>query len=107
MDLDDQGQLSFDAATVGSQSDQAVHRLLGGLTTGGFLETANNALNSVEDATSCTLKTAIVSNTSEINNESALITAEQQKISTLQSHLTQQMAAADTLLASLQSQRPT
>jgi flagellar hook-associated protein 2 len=104
LSLDDKGQMSFDAATFGSQSAEAIQGFLGGLTTGGFLETANNALNSVEDATSGTLTTAISSNTSEINNENTLITAEQQKISTLQSNLTQQMAAADTLLASLQSQ---
>jgi hypothetical protein len=43
--------------------------------TGGFLETANNALHSVEDATSGTLTTVIGSNTTEINNENDLITA--------------------------------
>ena len=105
LSLDDKGQMSFDAATFGSQSAEAIQGFLGGLTTGGFLETANNALNSVEDATSGTLKTAISSNTTEINHENTLITAEQQKITTLQGNLTKQMAAADALLASLESQK--
>ncbi|MGA3097289.1 MAG: flagellar filament capping protein FliD [Bryobacteraceae bacterium] len=102
--LDDQGQMSFDASIFNSQSTEAIQGFLGGLTTGGFLEAANNALTSVEDSTSGTLTTAISSNTTEVNNENTLITAEQQKITTLQNNLTQQMAAADTLLASLQSQ---
>jgi len=102
--LDDQGQMSFDASTFNSQSTEAIQGFLGGLTTGGFLQAANNALTSVEDPTSGTLTTAISSNTTEVNNENNLITAEQQKITTLQDNLTQQMAAADTLLASLQNE---
>jgi flagellar hook-associated protein 2 len=102
--IDDQGQMSFDASTFNSQSTAAIQGFLGGLTTGGFLQAANNALTSVEDPTSGTLTTAISSNTTEVNNENNLITAEQQKITTLQDNLTQQMAAADTLLASLQNE---
>jgi flagellar capping protein FliD len=107
LSLDDQGHLPFDAATFASRSAEAVQGFLGGLATGRFLETADNAPNGVEDATSGALTTAISSNASEINHENTLITAEQRRITTLQSNLTKQMAAAGTLLASLESPRTT
>lgn len=105
LDLDKTGKLSLDTTQLYSQSVQAIQGFLGSASAGGFLKAANDALNSVEDATSGSLKTAISSKTTEISHEGDLMTAEQQRITDLQTNLTNQMAAADTLLASLESQK--
>jgi hypothetical protein len=92
-DLGGQGRMSLDASTFHSQSVQAIEGFLGGLSTGGLLQTANNALNRVEDSTSGALTRAISSNASNITNHNNLIVPKQRKISPLQTNLTQQIAA--------------
>jgi flagellar hook-associated protein 2 len=103
--LDGHGKLSFDASTLNSLSVQAVQGFLGSTSDGGFLKAANDAMNGVEDATSGSLKSAIDTAAKAATRQDKLIAAEQQRITDLQNSLTKQMAAADTLLASLQNQR--
>jgi flagellar capping protein FliD len=62
-------------------------------------------MNGVEDATSGSLKSAIDTAAKAATRQDKLIATEQQRIADLQDSLTKQMAAADTLLASLQNQR--
>jgi hypothetical protein len=93
VDLGGQGRMSLDASTFHSQSVQAIEGFLGGLSTGGLLQAANNALNSVRDSTSGALTSAIGSNASNITNQNNLISANHRKISPLQTNLTQQIAA--------------
>jgi flagellar hook-associated protein 2 len=103
--LDDTGKLTFDSSQFGSVSASDLQVFLGSATSGGFLETATNALNGIEDPTTGSLKTAITTVNGEITQENDQITQEQQKISDLQTTLTQQMAAADATIASLESQK--
>ena len=62
-------------------------------------------MNAVEDPTTGFIPTATTDVNGQITQENNLITAEQQKISTLQSTLTQQMATADATIASLEQQK--
>ena len=78
---------------------------LGSATGGGFLKTATDALNGIEDSTTGSVKTAIKTVNGEITQENALITQETKKITDLQTALIQQMAAADATIASLENQK--
>jgi flagellar hook-associated protein 2 len=103
--LDNTGKLTFDASQFDSASANDLQVFLGSAAGGGFLKTATDALNSIEDPTTGSIKTAIKTVTGEVTQENDLITQEQQKITDLQSTLTQQMAAADAIIASLESQK--
>jgi flagellar hook-associated protein 2 len=103
--LGDDGQLTFDSSTFDSDSIDALQSFLGSASTGGFLQAASNALTGVEDTTTGSLKMAIQDLNGQITNQNDEITAENQKITDLQNNVTQQMAAADSLIASLESQK--
>jgi flagellar hook-associated protein 2 len=103
--MDDTGKLTFDASQFSSVNASDLDQFLGSATGGGFLQTATNAMNAVEDPTTGFIPTATNDVNGEITQENNVITQEQQKISDLQSTLTQQMAAADATIASLESQK--
>jgi flagellar hook-associated protein 2 len=102
---DNSGQLSFDSSQFSSDSVDALQNFLGSASTGGFLQAATNALTGVEDSSTGALPMAIQDLNNQITNENSEITAENQKITDLQTNVTQQMAAADSLIASLESQK--
>ena len=103
--LDKTGKLTFDASQFDSASATDLQAFLGSTTGGGFLKTATDALNSIEDPTTGSVKAAITTVNSEITQENDLISQETRKITDLQTALIQQMAAADATIASLESQK--
>jgi flagellar hook-associated protein 2 len=103
--MDDTGELTFDASQFSSVSASDLDQFLGSATGGGFLQTATNTMNAVEDPTTGFIPTATNDVNGEITQENDLITQEQQKITDLQNTLTQQMAAADATIASLEQQK--
>jgi flagellar hook-associated protein 2 len=103
--LEETGKLTFDASQFDSASATDLQAFLGSTTGGGFLKTATDALNSIEDPTTGSVKAAITTVNSEITQENDLISQETQKITDLQTALIQQMAAADATIASLESQK--
>jgi flagellar hook-associated protein 2 len=103
--MDDTGELTFDASQFSSVSATDLDQFLGSATGGGFLQTATNAMTAVEDPTTGFIPTATNDVNGQITQENKQITAEEQKISDLQSTLTQQMATADATIASLEQQK--
>lgn len=103
--LDNSGKLTLDQSVFDSIDTETMSSFLGSTDSGGFLKTANDALNSLEDPTTGVLKNAIASNTAEQTTENDRISAEQQRIDDLTATLVQQMAAADALIAQLESQK--
>lgn len=105
--VDDTGILSVDAATFTSAANADFSSLvatLGGTTTGGFLEAATNALNSVEDPVQGSLKLEENNVSSEITAQNTIISNEQANITQLQTNLTAQMVTADAAISALESQ---
>jgi len=101
------GQLSFDQATfesVASTDPSDVSNFLGAPTTGGFLESATNLLNGLQDLNNGVFATTNNSYQSQITSDNQEITDQEARITTLQNNLTAQMTQADTLIASLESQ---
>jgi flagellar hook-associated protein 2 len=101
------GQLTFDQAqfsSVASTDPSDVAAFLGSQSGGGFLTAANNIMNSLGDATSGVFEAAESSVRQQITTDNQQITATQTQVAQVQSQMTAQMAAADSLIASLQSQ---
>jgi flagellar hook-associated protein 2 len=103
--LDQYGKLTFDSSQFDSDSVAALQSFLGSGSTGGFLQAATDALNGVEDSTNGSLKSAIQDLNKQITTQNAEISDQTQQLSDLQDSLNQQMATADALIASLESQK--
>jgi flagellar hook-associated protein 2 len=105
VNLDNQGKLQFNQTTFDSANIDDVTNFLGTTSGGGFLKAANDALTGAEDPVSGSLQTAIQQVKDGITNQTNLIAENQQRIDDLQANLQQRMAAADALLASMESQK--
>lgn len=101
------GQLSFDQtkfASVAAASPQDLATFLGTSTTTGFLATATNTLNGVDDVASGTIQASINALQQQVTADNNKISDDQNSILTMQNNLTEQMSQADAAIASLQSQ---
>lgn len=106
--VDKNGKMSFDATTfeaAAASNLQNVTDFLGTTTGTGFLKVAGDVLTSVEDPSKGILKGQITSVAGSITRQNDLISNKQDQIDKLQVTLQQQMAAADALIASLESQK--
>jgi flagellar hook-associated protein 2 len=106
--IDSTGAMSFDQATfqsVAASDPNDLATFLGSASSGtGFLGTAINTLNGIDDATNGTVQSVINTTQQQIASDNALITADQSSITTMQNSLTEQMSLADASIASLESQ---
>jgi flagellar hook-associated protein 2 len=103
--FDSNGKLSFDQAqfdSVASAHPTDVAAFLGSATSGGFLQSATDLLNGLEDPLSGTIETARTSAQDQITKKNQAISDEQDRIDQLQASLTAQLSAADALIASLE-----
>lgn len=104
LNLDSTGHFTFDATALSSLSPATVQQFLGGITSGGFLQSANTSLTSVTDPTSGLIQNSLTSVQSEITNENQLISDQTDQINQLETNLQAQLSAADAALATLESQ---
>ncbi len=105
--LSQTGQISVDTTAFTNAANAnfpALLSSLGGVTTGGFLQTATNLMTSVEDPTTGAIKTEETSVANQITAQQTTITNEQARVNQLQTNLTQQISQADAAIASLESQ---
>jgi flagellar hook-associated protein 2 len=102
--LSDTGTLSFDASQFDSQTASGIQQFLGGLTAGGFLETANNALSTIADPTTGMLTTEFSNIVDGITNDNNQISNDQTRVNTIQANLQAQLSAADAAISVLQEQ---
>jgi flagellar capping protein FliD len=105
--FDQSGMLSFDPtafATATRGQTQQLASFLGSTTTGGFLEAASNIMTGLEDPTSGIITGGLTSLASQITAENNDISDQQDKISQLQTNLTNQMSQADATIATMEQQ---
>jgi flagellar hook-associated protein 2 len=102
------GQLVFNQAqfsTLASSNPSEVAAFLGSAQSGtGFLGEATNILNGLGNATNGVFAASASSIQQQIATDNAQITAVQAQVAHVQSQMTAQMTAADSLIASLQTQ---
>jgi len=105
LDLDSSGNLTFDSSQFSSQTAAGIQQFLGGLTSGGFLQLANNALSTVADPTTGMLASETSTIESEITTDNDHISDDQNEVNLVQSNLQKQLSAADAAIAVLQQQK--
>jgi len=99
------GTLSFNASTFASATANQIDSLtnfLGSSTSGGFLETATNTLNSIIAPSTGLINSTTASLQSQISSDNTQIATDQAQVATLQTNLTAQLSASDALVASLE-----
>jgi len=105
--FDQTGKLSFDQTvfeTVAASNPNDVAAFLGSPVTNGFLKSATDALNALEDPMSGIIETTKAGAQTAIDHQNQRIDDEQSRIDALTKDLTGRMAAADALIASLEQQ---
>jgi flagellar hook-associated protein 2 len=102
--LGSDGSLTFDSSQLSAQSAAGIQQYLGGLTSGGFLQSANNILNTFTDTTTGTLADEYNNVGNEITSDQSQISDDQTQVNLIQTNLTQQLSQADAAIAVLQQQ---
>jgi flagellar hook-associated protein 2 len=105
--LSENGKFTFVPQTLDSAygaSSTSVASFLGSATGGGWLNSATNLLADLIDPTVGLVTNEVINLQSEATSIGTQITAKNAQIATMQSNLTQQMAAADTLIATTEQQ---
>ncbi|MEI9976900.1 MAG: flagellar filament capping protein FliD [Ignavibacteriota bacterium] len=102
--LGSDGTMSFDATQFNSMGANGIQQFLGGLTSGGFLQSANNILTSYADPTTGALTSQFDSVVTQITNDQNQVSDDQARINLIQANLTQQLSAADAAISVLQEQ---
>jgi flagellar hook-associated protein 2 len=104
LEVDQTGNMSFSSSGFSSLNSSDITTFLGSTASGGFLQAANNALNSVTDATTGSLETSINLIQNEITSDQNQVTDDTAQVTTLQNALMTQLSDADAAIAALQSQ---
>jgi flagellar hook-associated protein 2 len=102
-----QGTLTFDQTAMAGLSQSQISdalTFLGNTSTGGFLQYANNTLNSVTDPISGSIATETLSLQNQNQQDQTKITDDQAQLTLMQTNLNQQMAQANALISQLQNQ---
>jgi flagellar hook-associated protein 2 len=102
-----QGTLSFDPTVVAGLSQTQIQdavTFLGDPTTGGFLQFATNSLNSLTDPTNGAIALQNQAYTTQTNNDQQKLNTAQDQLTQLQNNLNAQMAQANALIATLQTE---
>lgn len=105
LSVDKNGQMSFDSTTFGALSAAQVKQFIGTATSGGFLETASNGLQTVANTNTGEIETEYSALQSQITQQNQLIADEQTRINDLTTNLESQLSQADAAIATLQSQK--
>ncbi|PWU03991.1 MAG: hypothetical protein C5B51_17785 [Terriglobia bacterium] len=102
--MDDSGHLSLDTTVLNGRNLSDVQKFLGATGTGGFLETAKNAISAMEDPSTGAIESNLTSIQSQITNQNTLISNETDRINALATNLQKQLSDADATISLLQQQ---
>jgi flagellar hook-associated protein 2 len=105
--FDKTGHLNFDQTVfqnAASAHPNDVSAFLGSTSTSGFLKSAADILNGLEDPTSGSIQASITSAQTAIDNQNQKISKEQDHIDAVTTSLSARIDAADALIASLEQQ---
>jgi flagellar hook-associated protein 2 len=102
-----QGTLTFDSSAISNLTPSQISNaltFLGGTSSGGFLQYANNTLNSITGPGTGVVATETQTLNTENTNDQTQISNDETKLATLQTNLQNEMAQANALIAKLQNQ---
>lgn len=107
LSVDRFGRLQLDKEKldkVSADSPQAIFQFLGSESTDGFLKTAFDSLNRLQDSSTGYFPSALAKLTKDITRQNELIAQNQQRVDLMRDTLTQKMAMADAMIAGLEQQ---
>lgn len=102
-----QGTLTFDSSAIAGLSQSQISdalSFLGNVNSGGFLQYANNTLNSITDPVSGVIATETQTLSNQNSDDQTQITNDQSQLSIMETNLQNQMAQANALIATLENQ---
>ncbi len=102
-----QGTLTLNSSAVSDLTPTQINdalTFLGNTTTGGFLQYANNTLNSITDPVSGAVTTETQALQSQSQADQSKITSDQQQLTLMQTNLEAQMSEANAIIAKLHTQ---
>src|ERR1700733_3520868 len=102
-----QGTLTFDPTVISGLSTSQISdalSFLGGTNSGGFLQYANNTLDSITDPATGVIETDTQDLQTQNTQDQTEITNDQAQLTTMQTNLQAQMAQANALITTLQNQ---
>jgi flagellar hook-associated protein 2 len=102
-----QGTLTFDPSAIAGLTQSQISdalTFLGDPNTGGFLQYANNTLDSITDPTTGAVATETQALDAQNQADQTQITADQAQLTTLQTNLQNQISQANALITTLQNQ---
>jgi flagellar hook-associated protein 2 len=102
-----QGTLTLDSTAIAGLSQSQINdalSFLGNVNSGGFLQYANNTLNSITDPVSGVVQTETTALNNQNTQDQTEITNDQSKLTIMQQNLQTQMAESNALIAQLQTQ---
>jgi flagellar hook-associated protein 2 len=103
--VDSTGTMTFNATTFNSLSSSDISTFLGGTTTGGFLLTAYNELDSYSNSDTGVIYSGLSTIETQITTDNHKLSDDETQVGTLQSNLMKQLSAADAAIATLQAQK--
>ena len=103
--VDSTGTMTFNATTFDSLSSSDISTFLGGTTTGGFLQTAYNELDSYSNSDTGVIYSGLSTIEAQITTDNGKVSDDETQVSTLQTNLMNQLSAADAAIATLQAQK--
>lgn len=107
LSIDRFGKMQLDAEklqAVSTNNPQAVFQFLGTGTTDGFLKSALDSLKQLQDPNTGVFPSALTKLTKDISRQNDLIAENQKRVELMRDTLTQKMAMADAMIASLEQQ---
>jgi flagellar hook-associated protein 2 len=104
LDPSGNGNLDFNTTTFNAASPADIQQFLGSISSSGFLQTANNALNAMTDPNTGVLQADGTAFQTQIASENSQIASQQTVISDLETNLQSQLSQADAAIAALQAQ---
>jgi len=107
LDLDKTGHLTFNSFKLLASdltNSAGVTAFLGGTSGGGFLKMAGDSLNAVEQVGSGLLPAAEAAVRGQVSNIDSQIATQQDVVDRMTAQLTDRMAAADSLIATMEQQ---
>jgi flagellar hook-associated protein 2 len=107
IDLDSSGKMSFNVSTFNDAASAGTANLsafLGATTSDGFLKSAYDILNGLQDESNGAITSTLNGLEDETSAQQTRIDAEQERIDLLEQNLIERMASADAAIASLEQQ---
>lgn len=104
LDSSGDGNLDFDASTFSAADPAAVQQFLGNVSSAGFLQTANNAVDSMADPSTGILQSDGTALQDQVTSLNSQISQQQTIVNDMETNLENQLSQADAAIANLQAQ---